>query len=88
MDFQVDKQARINQLPAAVSLRRHQLTLLLPAADVSTTTPGEGSVDGPHASVEAAAGPGPEVLQRDLSDALVFSSHALDKLKHRMEVCT
>jgi hypothetical protein len=27
LDFQIDKQARLNQLPATVSLRQHQLAL-------------------------------------------------------------
>jgi hypothetical protein len=61
--------------------------LLLPAPGAAT--PGDGSDEGPHVSAtEGAVVPGPEVLQDDLSDALVFSSCALDKLKHRMEVCT
>lgn len=74
LDFQVDKQARLNQLPATVSLRQHQLALL-------DNNPGAGS------SAAAAAVAGGSALQgRDLSSALVFSSNALERLKQRMQV--
>ena len=78
LDFQVDKQSRLNQLPATVSLRRHQLALQDPTA---------GMDDGTVAANTAAGIVGPGgVLPGDLSEALVFSSDALDRLKHRMQV--
>jgi hypothetical protein len=55
LDFQVDKQARLNQLPATVSLRRRQLALLggstLPT-DAATAIPAEAAA---AAAVAAAA---------------------------------
>jgi hypothetical protein len=82
LDFQIDKQARLNQLPATVSLYRHQLPLL----DTTTT-----DVDAGTASAGAATTAGSDiadggVLPADLSEAIVFSSHALELLKHRMQV--
>lgn len=109
LDFQVDKQARLNQLPAVVSLRRHQLALL-DAADISS---GDNAADsfgsapaaetaaaaGTCAATEAGGSPLPSSLddtaaaskklqELDLSEALVFSLHELEKLKHRMQVQT
>lgn len=91
LDFQVDKQARLNQLPATVSLRRHQLAL-----GESTAWPGDAA-----SAAGAAAAAGLNALgvvgsgrngavsgatQEELAEALVFSSHALERLKLRMEV--
>jgi hypothetical protein len=70
LDFQIDKQARLNQLPATVSLRQHQLAL-------SDNTAGTEA---------AAAAAGSALQGRDLSSALVFSSNALERLKQRMQV--
>lgn len=80
LDFQIDKQARLNQLPATVSLRRHQLVLL----DTATADADAGIGSVTTAGSDMTAG---GVLSGDLSEALVFSSHALERLKHRMQVC-
>lgn len=70
----MDKQARLNQLPATVSLRRHQLAFdpTAAAGAAAEATRMTGSTRG--------------VLPADLSDALVFDSNQLDKLKRRMQV--
>lgn len=70
LDFQIDKQARLNQLPATVSLRQHQLALSDNTASTEATATAAGSA----------------LQGRDLSSALVFSSNALERLKQRMQV--
>jgi len=94
LDFQVDKQARLNQLPATVSLRRHQLALLDTARSQATaaapTAAARGTgADGGASQAAAAAGGAADglCLQGDLSEVLVFSSLQLERLKHRMQVC-
>lgn len=99
LDFQVDKQARLNQLPACISLRRHQLVLLGQGDGGSSSShdnshsndPSRPSSSGPEGVAVDTTASGADTVasleQLDLSEALVFSSHELDKLKHRMQVC-
>lgn len=88
LDFQVDKQARLNQLPATVSLRRHQL-----AVGEWTAWSGLGGAAAAGAAglnalgVVGGSNGASGATQEELSEALVFSSHALERLKLRMEVC-
>jgi hypothetical protein len=85
LDFQVDKQARLNQLPATVSLRRHQLAL----GESTASWQGDAAEAGAAAGLNAlgVVGSGSTgATQEELAEALVFSSHALERLKLRMEV--